>query len=194
METWAEVYHFPKEGKGYASQMEKFATSKFSLLINPKDGYVVADCEDPRERRALEFIVPILYLEKPTQIIVTLSNTIFGALLGVRQVSWGVVLQDLVDKLVFKLEKGKPSPITPYLFYLYNRFECLREGETTMLEEAKYMLEFDIALEMEAKPDPKDEDSERESLNFAEIWKLQAMFLRMKKRSTYKVVDGKMPI
>ena len=63
----------------------------------------------------LEFIVLILYPEKPIRITVTLANTIFGALSGVRQVSWGVVLQDLVGKLVSGLEKGKLSPINPYL-------------------------------------------------------------------------------
>ena len=72
--------------------MDKFATGKFSTLINPKHGYAVANCKDPRERKMLEFIVPILYLEKPTLITVILSNTIFGAMSGVRQVSWGVVM------------------------------------------------------------------------------------------------------
>ena len=83
-ETWAKVYYFLKEGRGYALRIDKFATGKFSTLINPKDGYVVADCEDPRERRVSEFIVPILYPKKPIRITVTLSNTIFGALLVVR--------------------------------------------------------------------------------------------------------------
>ena len=88
-DTWAEVYNFLNEGRGYVSWTDKFAAGKFSMLINPKDGYVVVDCEDPRERKVLEFIVPILYLEKPIRITVTLFNTIFGMLSGVRQVSWG---------------------------------------------------------------------------------------------------------
>ena len=46
---------------------------------------------------------------------------------------------EIVEKLVFGLEKGKPSPISPYLFHLYNRFECLREEETTLLVAAKFM-------------------------------------------------------
>ena len=65
-DLWVEVYNFPKEGRGYASRTEKFASSTFSTLVNPKDGYAVADCEDPREQRVLEFIGPILYPEKPT--------------------------------------------------------------------------------------------------------------------------------
>ena len=135
-ETWAEVYHFPKEGRSHALRMDKFVVGKFSTHINPKDGHAIADCEDPRERRVLEFIVPILYLEKPTRITMTLANTIFGALSGARPVSWEIVIQDLVGKLVFELEKGKPSPISLYLFHFYNRFECLRKGELTMLEAA----------------------------------------------------------
>ena len=36
--------------------------------VNPKDGYVVADCKDPRVKRVLEFLVPLLYPEKPTRV------------------------------------------------------------------------------------------------------------------------------
>ena len=102
----------------------------------------MADCEDPRERRVLEFIVPILYLEKPTRIMATLSNTIFGAFTGVRKVSWRLAMQELVGKLVSRLKKGKPSPINPYLFHLYNKFECLREGEASILDSIRVMLEL----------------------------------------------------
>ena len=110
----------------------------------------------------------ILYPEKPTWIIVILANTIFGALSGVRKVTWGLVMQELVQKLVSRLEKRKPSPISPYFFHLYDRFECLKEGEMTMLESARAILEFDVTPKAKVQPNPKDEDSDRESLNSAE--------------------------
>ena len=91
-------------------RMDKFAQGKFSLPVNPKDGYAVADCEDPRERNVLEFVVLILYLEKPTRITVTLSNTIFGAFFGGRKMSWELIMHELVEKLVYGLEKGNPLP------------------------------------------------------------------------------------
>ena len=87
VETWAEVYNFPKEGRRQALRTDKFAQGKFSVPVNPKDGYAVANYEDLWDRRILEFIVPILYPEKPIQITMTLSNTIFGALSGDRKVS-----------------------------------------------------------------------------------------------------------
>ena len=41
---------------------------KFRSPINSKDGHSVEDCIDPREqRRVLEFVVPIVYPEKPRQ-------------------------------------------------------------------------------------------------------------------------------
>ena len=91
-DIWAEVYNFSKDGREQASQTDKFVEGKFSTSINPKDGHAVVDCVDPREQRVLEFVVPILYLEKPTRITVTLANTIFGALSGIRKVSWGLVI------------------------------------------------------------------------------------------------------
>ena len=50
-ETWTEVYNFPKEGRGQASWTDKFAQGKFSVPVNPKDGYIVVDYKDPREKR-----------------------------------------------------------------------------------------------------------------------------------------------
>ena len=102
----------------------------------------------------------------------TVANTIFGALSRVRKVSWGLVIQELIGKLVSRLEKGKPSPISPYLFPLYHRFECLREGEIEMLETARYMLEFGVSPEAETQPNTIYLDLDRESLSSAKQWKL----------------------
>ena len=92
VELWTDVYNFPKERRGWASQIDKFASSKLSTLVNPKDGYAVANCENPRKKRVLEYIVLILYPKKPTWITVMISNTVFGALSGARLESWGVVM------------------------------------------------------------------------------------------------------
>ena len=75
-----------------ALRTDKYVDGKFSILINPKDGYAVAKCVDPRERKVLEFVVPILYPEKPSRVTVMVGNTIFGALSRIRKVSWGLVI------------------------------------------------------------------------------------------------------
>ena len=49
----------------------------------------MSDCIDPREKRVLEFIVPILYPEKLGKVTKEIGNAIFGALAGVYKVSWG---------------------------------------------------------------------------------------------------------
>ena len=157
-ELWVAVYNFLKKGRGWASRTDKFASNKFSTLVIPKDGNTIANCENPREKRVLEYIVLILYLEKPTRITMTMSNTISGALSSTRPVSWRVLIYEVVKKLVSRLEKGKPSPINSYLFHFYNSFEYLKEAETILLITAKVMLQFDIALEPEAQPEVKDAD------------------------------------
>ena len=85
----------------------------------------MSDYVDPRERRVLEFVVLILYSEKLSRITKKIGNTIFSALSGEYKVSWGQILHEVVDKLVSVLGKGKPTPISPYLFHLYNKFEYL---------------------------------------------------------------------
>ena len=69
-----------------ASRTDRFIDGKFSGWINPKDGYAVVDCKEPRVRRVLEFLVPLLYPEKPTRVTITVGNTIFEALSGERLV------------------------------------------------------------------------------------------------------------
>ena len=112
-----------------AGRTDKLTDGKFCTSINPKNGYAVANCIDPRKRRVLEFVMPILYPKKPSRVTLMVGNTIFGALSRFRKINWRQVLQEVVDKLVSGLEKGKASPISPYLFHLYHRFECLREEE-----------------------------------------------------------------
>ena len=75
-----------------AGRTDKFIDGKFSTSINPKDGHIVNDCVDPRERRVLEFVMPILYPKKLSRVILIVGNTIFGALSGIRNVNWGRVL------------------------------------------------------------------------------------------------------
>ena len=83
---WWKVYGFSKEGKGMASKTDQFINGKFSAQVNPKHGFVVSECKEVRARRVLEFLVPLLYLEKPTRVTITVGNTIFGALSGERPV------------------------------------------------------------------------------------------------------------
>ena len=69
-----------------ASRTNRFIDGKFSTRVNPKDGFAVADCKEARTRRVLEFLVPLLYPEKPTRVTITVGNTIFRGLSGERPV------------------------------------------------------------------------------------------------------------
>ena len=63
-----------------ASRIDTYLDGKFSHVVDLKDGYPVRDCRDARNQCLLEFIVPIIHLDKPTQVTITIGNTIFGAL------------------------------------------------------------------------------------------------------------------
>ena len=63
------------------------------------------------------------------------------------------MIQEVVEHLVSNLEKEKASPISPYLFYLYYRNECLRGEEMKEVEVARECLEYGVG------PDtPPDEE------------------------------------
>ena len=56
---WARVYAFLRgNGEGWAGRHDGFHARKFRTDPDSKDGF------HPRERRVLEFIFPILHLEK----------------------------------------------------------------------------------------------------------------------------------
>ena len=104
----------------------------------------------------MEFLIPILYPEKPTRVTITVGNTIFGALLGERKVDWRVVLQAVVAKLVEGARKLKAMPIGPYLFHLYMGQEVLNGKELVAYEIGLDPLKYDCT----PKPDPdQDQDS-----------------------------------
>ena len=153
---WREAYGFSAGGEGFASRTDKFIGGKFRNAANPKDGFAIADYEDSRAKRVLEFLIPILYPEKPTRVMVTVGNTIFGALLGERKVDWGILLQAVVAKLVNGVWKFKATPIGPYLFHLYVGQELLN-GE----EMVAYKIGLDL-LKYDCTPDP-DPDQGQDS-------------------------------
>ena len=66
------------------------------------------------------------------------------------------------------LEKGKASPISPYLFHLYHRNECLRGEEMKEVEVAWECLEYGVGPSI-----PLDEEEAgSESVGSKERWKL----------------------
>ena len=71
-----------------ANQTDKYVEGKFFHEVDPKDGYPIRECRDARERRLLEFLVPIVHPDKPTRVNRTLEITIFGAISGERSVDW----------------------------------------------------------------------------------------------------------
>ena len=159
MEKWRETYEFGIGGEGFASRTDKFIGGKFQNLVNPKDRFAVANCKDARAKRVLEFLIPILYLEKPTRVTVTVGNTIFGALLKERKIDWGIILQSVVAKLVEGVRKNKAMPIGPYLFHLYVGQEVLLSQEMVAYEVGLDMLKYNCIPESEP-----DQDSPKPNL------------------------------
>ena len=136
-----------------ANQTDLYIEGKFRNKANPQDGFSVRDCRNPRERKLLEFLVPIMHPVKPTQVTRTIENTIFGALSGERSVDWGKVFSELVQRLVGGAGKSKPTPICPFLYHLYECKGLLTEGEETDYTTAKELNQYRISPE-------RDQDSD----------------------------------
>jgi hypothetical protein len=91
-DTWARVYGFPRGiGKGWAGWKDGLFVGKFRGEVDPQEGLHPSNCRNPREWRVLEFLMPILNPEKPKRISLTMANTLFGAMSGVRLVNWGLL-------------------------------------------------------------------------------------------------------
>ena len=181
VKEWRKVYGFGRGGEGMASLTDRFIDGMFSGRVNPKDGYAVADCKDPRFKRVLEFLVPLLYPEKPTRVTITVGNTIFGALSGERPVDWGIVVKDLVQRLLSGMGKSKATPICPYVFHLYHSHELLLPTEKKEYRIQEALAKHNVESEEDedsaspANPDKEEstDDSECESLTPSEIREIQ---------------------
>ena len=147
--VWREIYGFKPETYGWASRTDKYIVGQFSKSVNPKDGYAVSDCDDFQAKQVLKFLIPILYPEKPTRVTVMVGNTIFGALLGDRPIDWGVLIYDVVTRMVRLVSKGKPTMVCPFMFHLYKERQVLQVPELATYTLAMEMIKYDCT------PDPE---------------------------------------
>ena len=138
-----------------ANRTDQYIEGKFRNEADPKDGFPVRDCRDARERRVLEFLVPIVHPDKPTWVTCTLGNTIFGALSGERSIDWAIIFMELVNRLVGGAGKAKPTPICPFLYHLYESKGLLTEDEEIDYKAAQELNQYRIT------PD-RDPESESE--------------------------------
>ena len=84
----------------------------------------------------LEFMMPILNPKKPKRITLTMANTLFDALSGVRPVNWGLIIHDIIERGL-PLIGRKPSYLSPFIMHFYACFECTTTDEDDMLISAK---------------------------------------------------------
>ena len=147
-DLWHDTYHFLRGGYGLSNRMEGHHKGRFMHQVNPKDGYSVGNCRNDLQRWLLELLVLIVHPDKPTRVTITIGNTIFGVLDGGREVNWGVVFQDMVQRLAKGVGKSKPTSICPFLFHLYEGQGLLTADEELDYRTAKEMAGYWIT------PDP----------------------------------------
>ena len=156
-DLWQQTYRFPRGGFGMSNRTEGHHEGRFMHQVDPKDGYSVSDCRVDRHRRLLEFMILIVHLDKPTRVTITISNTIFGALDGGREVDWGMVFRDMVQRLAKGVGKPKSTPICPFLFHLYEGQGLLTADEDLDYRTAKEMAGYRITPDPDSQPG-SDED------------------------------------
>ena len=110
---------------------------------------MVGDCKDFRAKQVLEFLILILYPEKPTRVTVTVRNTMFEAQMGDRPVDWGLLIYNVVARMVGLVSKGKPTMVCPFMFHLYKERQVLWSTELAIYTLAMEMVKYDCT------PDPK---------------------------------------
>ena len=155
-----------------ATRAERCAEGKFANPPHSKDGYPLPECKDPRARWMLEFVVPILYPEKPARVTIIVGNTIFGVYTREREVDWVVVIKDTVQRLLTGIGKSKPTPICPYLLHLYIAHDVVQAEDKKVYMVGKSFMQHEVDPD-EEEESAGSESSERESLSSREIQELQ---------------------
>ena len=148
-DVWFGVYGFLKgKDEGWASRRDNFCVGKFRTDPDPNDGFHPRNCRNLRERRVIEFILPKFSPEKPKRLSITMANTLFGAMSGVRSVNWGRLIQEYVEKSLLHIGR-KPSFLSPYILHLYQHHGCVNEAEEDMLTIAEDEVVYKLSPEVE---------------------------------------------
>ncbi len=113
---------------------EDYTFGEFTEKMDPKEGFAVVDCNDPRVRVILAFFILIFYPEKSTPMTITLASIILEALRQKRKVDWALLMHELVSKMVTTLPKAKSTPLLSYLVHLYHYYKLLRREEIVSWE------------------------------------------------------------
>ena len=179
--VWREVYDFEPGGGDMANRTDLYIEGKFRNEADPKDGFPVRECRDPRERRLIEFLVPIVHPDKPTRVTRTIENTIFGAMSGERPVDWAIISMELANRLVGGAGKSKPTSICPFLYHMYESKGLLMEEEETDYTAVKELNRYRITFE-------RDQDSDSEVLRITglEPQKAPASVNQVKRKNRFK--------
>ena len=151
------VYGFPRGiAEGWAGLRGTFYAGKFRGDNDPKEGFHPGNCRSKRERRVLEFLLPILNPDKPKRISLIMANTLLGAMFGSRLINWGLLIHEIVAKAIPNIGK-KPLFFSPFIFHLYHHYDLLvpdEEDELTIAaDEVTYKLQ-PKAGETETSSDP----------------------------------------
>ena len=108
-DLWQDTYSFPRGGSGLSNWMKGYHEGRYIHQVDPKDGYSVGDCRNNRQRRLLEFLVPIVHPDKPTWVTITIGNMIFGALDGTERWTGGSFFG--IWRTSWQRGLGNPNPL-----------------------------------------------------------------------------------
>ena len=140
----------------------------------------------------LEFLIPIVHPDKPTRVTITIGNTIFGTLDGGREVDWGVVFRDMIQRLAKGVGKPKPTPICPFLFHIYEGQGLLTAEEELDYRTAKEMAGYRITPDPDLQPGSDEDKSALALVPFPRPGPSRTPTKRRK--STYKAPSGSPPV
>ena len=191
-DLWRDTYNFPRGGSGLSNRMEGHHEGRFMHQVDPKDGYSVGDCRNNRQRRLLEFLVPIVHLDKPTRVTIMIRNTIFGTLDGGREIYWEVVFRDMAQRLAKEVGKPKSTPICPFLFHLYEGQGLLTADEELDYRTAKEMAGYRITPDPDSQPGTDEDEPVPTPAPSPRPGPLRTPNRR--KKSTYRAPSGSPPV
>ena len=104
----------------------------------------------------LEFLLPILNLDKAKRINLTMVNTMFRAMSGIQPVNWEILIHEVIAR-AFPHIGRKPSFLSPFILHLYQHYELLLSDEEDLMtiasDEVAYKL-IPEAGDTETSSDP----------------------------------------
>jgi hypothetical protein len=125
------------EGKGLPPKKENLAKDYVLAIPSSKDRWKSSQCNHQELTEVLEFLVPLINLNKPKWMTIQVASAVVDCLINKTKISWAKVFKQSIQAQVEKLPIVPVTYLAAYCLNLYQANELLTKTEKKAWKDLK---------------------------------------------------------